>query len=198
MGNIAPIYRSQLRLINLAIVATVPIIEKYGLNKILEPFLSDLNVLSTEGVNVSFSGLQKTYRGALLVVFLADNLASNDLGGLKKSFSFAFRSCHSCLATRESYRESFTSDEFELRIDPTHRKQLTMLSGPTAEHFSKTYGINKRSALLDVKYFSMFGGGLPHNAMHDILEGLAPLEIKLLLNYFITNDFFSLKYSTTG
>ena len=28
----------------------------------------------------------------------------------------------------------------------------------------------------------MCGGGLPHDAMHDILEGVAPLEVKLLLS----------------
>ena len=36
LGNIDPIYRSQFRLINLAIITTVPTIEKYGLNKVSE------------------------------------------------------------------------------------------------------------------------------------------------------------------
>ena len=143
MGNIDPIYRSQLGLINLAIVVTVPTILKYGLNKILEPFIADLNILSTEGVSVSISGVQKNFKGALLV-FLADNLASNDLGGFKLSFSFAFRSCRSCLATKESYKSSFCSASFELRTESEqseHLKQVAMLTGPTAEHFSKIYGI---------------------------------------------------------
>lgn len=100
LGNIAPIYRSKLRHINLAIVATVPVIEKYGLNKILEPFISDLNILSSEGICIPAS--KHIYKGALLA-FLADNLASNDLGGFKLSFSFSFRSCRSCLATQESF-----------------------------------------------------------------------------------------------
>ena len=193
LGNIAPLYRSQFRLINLAIVATVPIIEKYGLNKVLEPLIADLNTLSTEGVTVSIRGSNRTYKGALLV-FLADNLASNDLGGFKKSFSFAFRSCRSCLATRNSFRNSFTSDDFIPRTAREHEKHLLKLNGPTAEHFSKTYGVNTKSALLSVKHFSMLGGGLPHDAMHDILEGMAPLEIKLMLKYYITNGFFTLNY----
>lgn len=192
LGNISPIYRSQLRLIHLAIVATIPVIEKHGLNRILQPFISDLNILSTKGIEVTVSGVQRTFKGAL-IAFLADNLASNDLGGFKKSFSFAFRSCRSCLATRESFRKGFTSDTFELRTESEHKRQLGKLTGPTAEHFSKTYGINKKSALLDINHFSMFGGGLPHDAMHDILEGVAPLEIKLMLRFFVTNDHFSLK-----
>ena len=39
----------------------------------------------------------------------------------------------------------------------------------------------------------MFGGGLPHDAKHDFLEDIAPLEIKILLFYFITNGLFTLE-----
>ena len=96
--------------------------------------------------------MQKNFKGALLV-FLADNLASNDLSGFKLSFSFAFRSCRSCLATKESYKRSFYPPSFELRTESEHLKQLAMLTGPTAEHFSKIYGINRRLALLDINCF---------------------------------------------
>ena len=51
-----------------------------------------------------------------------------------------------------------------------------MLHGDVSNHYSKTYDINRRSSLLDVKYFNMFEGGLPHNTLHDILEGIAPLH----------------------
>ena len=43
----------------------------------------------------------------------------------------------------------------------------------------------------------MFGGGLPHDAMHDLFEGIAPIEIKLLLLHCIGNNFFTLNdYNT--
>lgn len=74
-------------------------IEKHGLHSILKPLLHDLNVLATVGIDVNVDGVLKSYKGALLAV-LADNLASNDLGGFKKSFSFAFRCCRTCLVTR--------------------------------------------------------------------------------------------------
>ena len=67
------------------------------------------------------------------------------------------------------------------------------LNGPAGAHYSKTYGINRQSSLLDIMGYSMFGGGLPHDAMHDILEGLTPLEIKLLLKEFISQKLFSLQ-----
>lgn len=92
LGNIHPKYRSRLKILNLVMIATVPVIEKYSLDEVLKPFIKDLNLLCTEGVTVSSNGLSRTYKGALLT-FLADNLAANDLGGFKRSFSFSFRCC---------------------------------------------------------------------------------------------------------
>lgn len=193
LANIPPQYRSQLKMINLAIVATVPIIEKHGLDKVLEPFITDLNILATTGITLCVQGVQRTLRGALLA-FLADNLASNDLGGFKKSFSFAFRSCRTCLVTKDTLTSGFVSEAYEMRNECTHCRQCDLLEGPTASHYSKTYGINRRSSLLNIKFYCMFGGGLPHDAMHDILEGMAPLEVKLLLIQCIKDGLFTLEY----
>ena len=65
----------------------MPIIEKYGLDSVLKPFITDLNTLATTGISLSVGGVARMFKGALLA-FLADNLASNELGGFKKSFSF--------------------------------------------------------------------------------------------------------------
>lgn len=67
-----------------------------------------------------------------------------------------------------------------------------MLKGAASSIYSKTYGINEKSSLLNIEYFSLFDGGLPHDPMHDIFEGLAPLEIKKLLSYYISANTFTL------
>ena len=134
IANILPQHRSQLKMINLAIVATVPIIEKHGLDKILEPFLRDVNTLSTTGLSLHVCGVQRTFRGALLA-FLGDNLASNDLGGFKKSFSFSFRCCRTCFVTRDTLASNFTSEAFDKRDDEIHQRQCEMLEGATASHY---------------------------------------------------------------
>lgn len=184
LANIKPCFRSQLKVMNLALVATTPIIEKYGLDRILEPFISDLNLLTTTGITVEINGSPMLFKGALLA-FLADNLASNDLGGFKKSFSFSYRWCRTCLVTAESLLDGFVSTDYELRTLDSHLKHIESINGAASSHYSKTYGINRKSALLTVNYFSFFGGGLPHDAMHDLLEGIAPLEIKNLLHFHI-------------
>ena len=51
LGNIDPNYRSQLRLTNSAIVAIVPVIEAHVLDKILQPFVDDLNTRATTAWN---------------------------------------------------------------------------------------------------------------------------------------------------
>lgn len=38
----------------------------------------------------------------------------------------------------------------------------------------------------------MFNGGLPHDAMHDILEGVAQLELKLLVRHCVNQKYFSI------
>lgn len=182
LGNISPKYRSQLKIFNLAIVATVPIIEKHGLDVILKPFLDDINLLTTTGIEIA--GMNHVFKGGLLA-FLADNLASNDLGGFKKSFSFAFRYCRTCLCTNESASDSFVSESFPKRSDAIHKNHLKLLDGPAGDQFSKTYGINRHSSLLNVKYFSMLSGGLPHDMMHDILEGVASLKLKTYFQYIL-------------
>ena len=45
---------------------------------------------------------------------------------------------------------------------------------------------------MNIKYFSLFNCGLPHDAMHDIFEGIAPLEIKKLISYHNSANSFTL------
>ena len=192
LGNMHPKYRSSFRAMNLVIVATSPVIKKHGLNEILQPFLKDLNHLSTAGMKIMFQGHEEIFKGALLT-FLADNLAANELGGFKLSFSFSFRYCRFCLMPKDALTSSFDSDDFTARDTETHESQCALIVGETGPHYSKTYGLNNRSALLDVNYYSLFDGGLPCDTLHDILEGIAPLEIKHLMNHCISLKYFNLK-----
>ena len=40
--------------------------------------------------------------------------------------------------------------------------------------------------------FSMFGGGLPHDIMHNVLEGVLVHEMSLLLHYCLRRKFITL------
>ena len=57
---------------------------------------------------------------------------------------------------------------------------------------SKEYGINRRSALNDLKYFHVCNGALIPDIMHDVLESILQYEAKLMLQYMINVENFFL------
>ena len=170
-------------------VATVPNIEAYGIDEIMKPFVSDLNELTSSGITIHIDII---FRGALLAV-IADNLASHQLGGFKGSVSFAFRVCRTCMATSVLASQYFVEEEFDLRTPSDHAQHCLTLQGPLEDHYSTTYGINRKSILEDVQHFSVVGVTLAHDVMHDLLEGVIPYEMKAFLKYGFAKKYFTLK-----
>ena len=193
LGNIHPKYRSRLCAVNLVAVAKVHVIEKYGINEILKPFVEDLNQLATVGVSVNISCGNRTFKGALLA-FLADTQAAHLVGGFKKSVGLAYRMCRTCMATSDSFKVHFNSTCFTLRDTTTHKQQCSNLltAGPLKDHYSKIYGVTGETILLGVKHYSLCDWGLPHDVMHDLFEGVVQYEIKLLLLHCVDEKYFSL------
>ena len=62
-----------------------------------------------------------------------------------------------------------------------------MLQGPFAEADSTTYGVNDTSVLNDIP---VANGQMPQDAMHVLLEGALPFELKLMLKVFIYDKFY--------
>ena len=121
--------------------ATCPVIENYGINTILKPFIDDLKVLASDGITVSVGGEEKVFCGALLVL-LADNWASHTLGGFKESFSFAVRIYRTCMITSSGYKDQCNISSVSLRSTESHEAQCSQLNGEFYVHYSKAYGIN--------------------------------------------------------
>ena len=154
--------------------------------------VDDLNTLATTGVEIAWKSRPKVFHCAL-IAFLADNLASHLIGGFKLSMSFAFRICRSCMATKESSGDRFFPEMFKLRTIEMHSQHCLKISEePLAAHYSTTYGVCRRSILMSVKGFSVIEG-LPHDVMHDLLEGVLPYEMKLLLKYLFSSKYLTLE-----
>ena len=75
-----------------------------------------------------------------------------------------------------------------LRTQDSYNKHCDEISA-FGEYFSKTYGINRRSILNSSRFFHVVGG-LPTDAMHDILEGILHYEMKEMMKNFITIEGF--------
>ncbi len=62
------------------------------------------------------------------------------------------------------------------------------------KEYSKEFGVNRRSVVLDLQHFNPCDGSLLPDVMHDVLEGALQYEAKLLLKYCIRDKiFFKLK-----
>ena len=85
----------------------------------------------------------------------------------------------------------FTEEKFSLRHMSQHVQQCSYIEHPGIQesekkHFSKVYGVNRRSILCDLPYFDVTSQ-LPQDIMHLLFEGLFHLQIKLLLNYLFSD-----------
>lgn len=121
---------------------------------------------------------------------MADTPASNKAGGFKEGVGGARRKCRHCMAAFEDMQCLFMEEDFQLRSMENHMQQLLRMENAASENlrgfYSKHYGINARTQLLEAPYFDPCEQ-LVQDVMHVFLEGVLAYEIKLLLHYYI-ND----------
>ena len=190
LGNMRPMLRSSLKAIFLLVVAKSSTVKAHGIDSVLKPFLNDLKTLYDTGIKLQYNGKEEVWKGALLA-FLADNLASHELAGFKESFSFSKRFCRSCLTDKDYSQEHFNEKKFVIRTRESHIDQCNRLDSSDRMEVSVEYGINRRSSLESLPYFSVITG-MPHDIMHDLYEGVIPHELKLLMQYCIDKSYFEL------
>lgn len=68
------------------------------------------------------------------------------------------------------------------------------MQGCLSDFNSTTYGVNYRSSLNDIPLFNVADWQLPQDVMHVILEGVLPLEFKLLLDYLTSNKILTISH----
>lgn len=86
-----------------------------------------------------------------------------------------------------------------MRTPELHDYYCSLLNGPLQSFNSTTYGVNYDSILNKIPLFNVADWQLPQDVMHILLEGVLPLEIKLLLHHFtsvmkfLTIDHFNMR-----
>lgn len=92
----------------------------------------------------------------------------------------------------EDMQSKFREEEYELRNQVMHDYHLNQLKeNPELQaHFSKEYGVTKKSILLDAPCFHVVGQ-LPQDIMRIILEGAPSRTLFFVISYFVNNDIFS-------
>lgn len=173
LGNIPPKWRSKLKSIFLVAIARSRDIRVHGLKGLLRNFLCDMTELRSTGVHMTVRGEQILVFGDL-VACLCDTPAAAVLGGFKES-SWAKKICRQCHASVDSFRQNFSMDSFVQRTMAEYEQQCDILEssavGRNRGHWSKMFGVNKRSVLTEIPNFNVTQN-LLQDPMHVLLEGV--------------------------
>jgi hypothetical protein len=178
LGNIPYKYRSCLKMINLIAIVKASYVKSYGMDKILEPIVNDLKEFEN---GVTLSTGENVF--GKLIALTGDNLGVHSVAGLKEGFT-AHHCCRYCMSTIDEVRQVCDELNIELRSARVHDEQIQELEsafGSARSEISKSYGINRESLLGNLQHYHIIDG-IPPDIMHDILEGVLPLTVRLLLS----------------
>lgn len=153
----------------------------------LQPLLFDLKSLEQNGVYLEKLGV--SVKGTVLYV-AADNLGAHSLAGFLESF-IVDKFCRFCLASkREVQQHEVSSSLFENRDKDSHDKHVKEVE--ENPELSRVYGIKSACPLtMNLEYFHVITG-YPADIMHDLLEGIVPIELSLCLKDLIDKRYFTL------
>lgn len=187
--NIPPRFRSKLHCIFLIAVARVKSVQKYGFGVLLRDFTETIAKLREQGINFSIDSRVERIFGDLIFA-TCDNPAAALLGGFKQSPAWAHKGCRKCNATQVEMKRIFSGNEFVYRDLEVHKERCALLKTLSRDLYpwwSKRYGINETSVLLNIPQFPLTTNLLFDN-MHVLLEGLTPQIFGLFLNNCIIVD----------
>jgi len=189
LRNLQPMFNSRLN--NIHIVAAFNSLDrsKYGFDKILDPLVRDIQQLE-QGVDLKLRDGRILHKRGTLVYVAGDNLGLNQLFGFVESFS-ATHYCRLCMADKSECSLTCTDDCLELRTREQYLQQLKCLQDGTLT--TKDCGIKRSCLLNNLQYFHITDN-VAVDVMHDLLEGIVPFELKLILFSFIFDrKYFSLE-----
>lgn len=156
LGNIPPEYRSRLTCIQLIAVAKTHDVRNLH-SGLLKDFVNTVKTLSTGGVAMEINGNVPNIEGTL-VISACDTLVANWLGGFKEGFAFALKACRNCIASEKEMKLKFHESDFKMRNNDEHRERCDTLGHLTREsrqYWSKKWGINSASVLIDIPVFDL-------------------------------------------
>lgn len=191
--NIPPEFRSKLSVMQLIAVAKSTDIKRYGSETLLRDFRNALISLH-RGVRLSTSNGYDVVHYGLLVAFLGDTPAAQSVGGFKEGVGGAHKPCRTCDIDGNSLNTCFYDKDCDERDEDEHRDRCNELEGLSKEarvYWSKQYGINSKGLLFFVPEFQITKCIL-HDPMHVLLEGIARIQLRLLLVYLIQERYFSI------
>ncbi|XP_072045638.1 uncharacterized protein [Amphiura filiformis] len=177
--------KKQSRLDNILLVALAETtrVAKYGIDDILKVLVNDLEKLYNDGVYIDSPGEFQGLVKPKLFQICGDNLGLHQLLGFACGFTANYP-CRVCRAPRQICQEQVEEREDLLRT--MHNFALDV----EIANLSQT-GVSRNGILNELSYYHVVLNFM-HDSMHDFLEGVVPMEIKLVINWLIDEERFTL------
>lgn len=161
-------------------------VKVYGYEKVLEPFITDLITLEQHWIFVEKLG--ENLKGILLCV-IDDNLGAHSIAGFVESFSGRC-ACRFCTADRlEIQGKEAGAGGFSLRTEEIHTNHLKT---PDENSLNNCYSVKTKYVLSEKLTTFNVTCGFPPDVVHDLFEGIVPVEISLCLTVFSSKNCFTL------
>lgn len=167
--SVHPMYRSEVKSIQLACLIKDSFRKAVGLSKVAQPLIDELKSLAREPIVIG-----SIHFFVKLVMISADNLTANGLAGFQQNFSSG-KFCRHCMIAYPNHKTAFTLDHNLARSLETYNINSEALSN----------GVLSRCCLLDLDDSFDPTSLFPCDIMHDFLEGIIPITVAVVLHNLI-------------
>lgn len=183
--NLPPKFNSVLMNIHLVSLFHVQDLQKYGFDAILRPLINDVQKLESHGIDVPF--FDEPVYGTIAQV-TGDNLGMHTILGFTESFS-SHHFCRLCLIDKSDSQNVYSEDNPKVVFRGKELFAVHCQSLQENPQLKSVFGLKRNSALNTLAHFHVCNN-YSFDIMHDLLEGVAQYEIKLLFCY-VTQNFIS-------
>ena len=181
--NFDSIVNSDLSRIYLALIVASKDLKKYGHEKVLQPLIEDLRQLESDsGITIKIGEGDDFVLRAVLVHVIGDTLAIHDIFRLMGPQARMF--CRFCYMPRDALRRGCPQDSFPCRTPESVKCDLAAIQSKQQQ--PSDLGIVGDCVFHQLKYFNIATNNTM-DPMHDLLEGVVPKVIKLVMNDLINN-----------
>lgn len=181
------VYRSQLKMLHLALIAKYADVQRHGMEIVLRPLLAELNALQDKGLSVMYEGKEVCVK-VVVLAFCGDNLSMHRLGGF--SCNFAHGSvCRFCMAQIGNISSITREDMCQIRSKELHQSHLEAIQVNPAL-YKRLYGLGGESVMSSLQGFDVTSQ-LPPDIMHDVFEGTLPFVMQHVLKGLFDSNILS-------
>ena len=156
----------------------------FGNDKMFCEVIKSLNCLFTEGIEIKFpSNLLIKF---IVVKIIGDNKGVHELFNFVANFSKAHFFCRFCKSSNDQVKIFCEEQKHLLRTENNYKADVEKMD-------FKTTGIKQNSIFNELKNFHVIVNSCI-DPMHDILEGVALVDLSLIIKNFIDSKFFTLNF----